>query len=81
MEQKTTDKKTVPKSKVTTKKSALRKLSDTEKTEIKKHIDKQGLDTTAARKLRFNQMRAPEGQTVKSTVKKIAKKSTEGLAK
>jgi hypothetical protein len=91
MEQKTIEKKTVPKksgvtlpepaSGVTAKKSALRKLSDKEKTEIKKHIDKQGLDTSAARKLRFNQMRAPEGQSVKSTLKKIAKKTTDGLAK
>lgn len=67
--------------KTTMKKSSLRKLSDTEKTEIKKHIDKNKLDTTAARKLRFSQMRAPEGQTVKSTLKKLAKKSVESLAK
>jgi hypothetical protein len=57
----------------TVKKSALRKLSDQEKTDIKKHITKNNLDMSAARKLRFAQMRTAEGSSVKSTVKKIAK--------
>lgn len=61
----------------TTKKSTLRKLSDKEKEEIKKHVVKNNLDTSAARKLRFAQMRTAEGATLKSTVKKMKPSATE----
>lgn len=64
-------------SKATTKKSTLRKLSDKEKEDIKKHISKNNLDMSAARKLRFAQMRSAEGATLKSTVKKMTPSATE----
>jgi len=60
-------------SSATVKKSALRKLTDQEKTDLQKHITKNNLDMSAARKLRFAQMRTAEGSTVKSTVKKLSK--------
>ena len=60
----------------TTKKSTLRKLSDDEKAEISKHITKNNLDTSAARKLRFAQMRSTEGSTIKSTIKKMKPSET-----
>lgn len=56
-----------------TKKPTLRKLTDKEKTDISKHIAKNNLDVSAARKLRFAQMKSAEGATVRTTINKLAK--------
>jgi len=63
-------------SSTTTKKSTLRKLTDKEKSDISKHIAKNNLDISAARKLRFAQMKTAEGATVRTTINKLAKNQT-----
>ncbi len=60
----------------TTKKPTLRKLTDKEKADISKHIAKNNLDTSTARKLRFAQMKSSEGATVRTTINKLAKTQT-----
>lgn len=60
----------------TTKKPTLRKLTDKEKADITKHITKNNLDTSAARKLRFAQMKSPEGSTVRKTINSLNKATT-----
>ena len=60
-------------SSTTTKKPTLRKLTDKEKSDISKHIAKNNLDVSAARKLRFAQMKSAEGATVRTTINKLAK--------
>lgn len=59
----------------------LRKLTDKEKEDIKKHIAKNNLDVSAARKLRFAQMKSAEGATVRTTINKLAKNQTSAKTK
>ena len=59
-----------------TKKPTLRKLTDKEKADITKHITKNNLDASAARKLRFAQMKSSEGSTVRKTVNSLNKATT-----
>lgn len=66
-----------PSTTTTTKKPTLRKLTDKEKQDISKHITKNNLDTSAARKLRFAQMKSAEGATVRTTINKLAKSTTQ----